>query len=37
VGAGTELGRLDTGKDPQLLLMVSKDNRHIDPETAPRD
>jgi LysM repeat protein len=37
VGAGTELGRLDTSKDPQLLLMVTKDNKQVNPETAPRD
>jgi LysM repeat protein len=37
VGAGTELGRLDTGKDPQLLLMVTKGNESVDPQTAPRD
>jgi LysM repeat protein len=38
VGAGTELGRLDTSKEPQLLLMVStKNNKTVNPETAPRD
>jgi murein DD-endopeptidase MepM/ murein hydrolase activator NlpD len=37
VGAGTELGRLDTGKDPQLLLLVTKDNKPVNPQTAPRD
>jgi murein DD-endopeptidase MepM/ murein hydrolase activator NlpD len=37
VGAGTELGRLDTGKDPQLLLLVTKDNKPVNPRTAPRD
>ncbi|MDR2782242.1 MAG: M23 family metallopeptidase [Treponema sp.] len=37
VGVGTELGRLDTGKDPQLLLMVAKDNKPVNPQTAPRD
>ncbi len=37
VGVGTELGRLDTNSSPQLLLMVSKDNRNVNPATAPRD
>jgi LysM repeat protein len=36
VGIGTELGRLDTGEDPQLLLMVTKDNKPVNPQTAPR-
>ncbi|MDR2793509.1 MAG: M23 family metallopeptidase [Treponema sp.] len=36
VGVGTELGRLDTSKDPQLLLMITKDNKPVNPQTAPR-
>jgi LysM repeat protein len=36
VGVGTELGRLDTSKDPQLLLIVTKDNKPVNPQTAPR-
>ncbi|MDR2194081.1 MAG: M23 family metallopeptidase [Treponema sp.] len=36
VGVGTELGRLDTSNDPQLLLMVTKDNKSVNPHAAPR-
>jgi LysM repeat protein len=37
VGPGTELGRLGTTRDPHLLLMVSRNEVTLDPETAPRD
>jgi LysM repeat protein len=37
VGPGTELGKLGTIRDPQLLFMVSRKNVNIDPATAPRE
>jgi murein DD-endopeptidase MepM/ murein hydrolase activator NlpD len=37
VGPGTELGKLGTSKEPQLLFMVSRNNVFVDTATAPRD